>query len=149
MINKQIKKFLTAHGMSQSEVALKVHMREARLSKMINGNLEPKITDLKLLSEIFNVSIDAPIGGESVEAISIIEKAIKEGQNSFRALLNKEKTWATRKDDKGNDMIFYIKKYNAYEYLSWFYQKNTHVPSHVQVLYVKTIFALIHKMDYD
>lgn len=149
MINKQIKKFLTAHGMSQSELALKMHMSESRLSKMINGNLEPKITDLKLLSEIFNVSIDELIGGESVEAISIIEKAIKEGKDSFRVLLNKDKTWATRKDDKGNDMIFYIKKYNAYEYLSWFYQKNTHVPSHVQVLYVKTIFALIHKMDYD
>lgn len=150
MIGEQIKKLLKANDMIQVELAQKMNISESKMSKILKGSLEPNITDLKLMSQIFNVSIDEIVSGESKQVKSLIEVAIKEGYESFSNLLSTEPSWIDRKDDKGHDMLYYIKKYNAYDFLTFFYKtKNKQIPSIIQIHYVDMIKTLIEKKLYD
>lgn len=150
MIGNQIRKLLAATQMSQVELAQKMHVSESKLSKIINGTLEPGITDLKQLSNIFEVSIDELVLGESRENASLLEKSIKSGNNAFNELINLDPTWITKTDDYGKDMAYYIKKHNAYEVFNVFYIiKNLHVPSIDQLYYIKTLTKLIQLKEYD
>lgn len=151
MIGNQIKKLLNANEMTQNQLAQKMSISDSKMSKILNGSLEPNLTDLKLLSEIFNVSIDEIIMGESSHNVSLIEDAIKSGYESFKELIKRDPSWLNRKDDKDHDMIYYIKKYEAYDYLSYFYQNKDYqwVPSGIQVFYVKMVKTLMEKKMYE
>ena len=50
------------YGMSQSELAEKLGVTQQTISKYENGSREPDTETLKLLSSIFNVSIDYLLG---------------------------------------------------------------------------------------
>ncbi|WP_368489915.1 helix-turn-helix domain-containing protein [Clostridium sp. BJN0013] len=52
--------------MSQAELAEKLGVTQQATSKYENGNREPDIEILKLLSSIFNVSIDYLLGGTNI-----------------------------------------------------------------------------------
>ena len=146
MIGAQIKKLLDANEMTQTELAKKMNVSDSKISKLLKGDAEPNTTDLILLGEIFNVTLDELIIGDNNRHMSLIEKAIVDGEKSFTNLLKQDNSWMTRKDDKGNDMIFYIKKYHAYDLLaSSFLIKGNLVASFIQTYYVETIKTLIDK----
>lgn len=150
MVGEQIKKLLKANEMTQTQLAQKMNISDSKMSKLLSGSLEPNLTDLKLMSKIFSVTIDEMVVGETNQNISLIEAAIKEGIKSFSTLIKTNPNWIDRKDDKGHNMLYYIRKYDAYDYLTYFYQqKNTHVPASIQIFYVKMVKTLIRKKLYD
>lgn len=91
MIGKQIKKHLHANQMTQSELALKMNVSDSKLSKIINGSTEPNLTDLRLLSEILNVSTDELIKGDDSVKRSSLEMAVMERKDPSLLLLNRKK----------------------------------------------------------
>lgn len=150
MIGNQIKKLLLANDMTQAQLAQKMNISESKMSKILSGSIEPNLMDLKLMAQVFNVSIDEIVIGETKQTESLIESAIKEGFESFSKLIKEDPSWVDRKDDKGHNMIYYIKKYEAYDMLTYFYQpKNLHVPSAIQIYYIKMIETLIKKKLFD
>lgn len=63
-----INQLLTKMGMSQEEVAEKVFVTRQAVSRWENGDTVPNTDTLKLLSELFGVSVDELLGltGNSV-----------------------------------------------------------------------------------
>lgn len=150
MIGNHIKNLLKANEMTQTQLAQKMNISESKMSKILSGTLEPNITDLKLMAKIFDVTIDEIVVGETKTVMSAIEVAVKDGIETFSKLIKADPSWVDRKDDKGFDMLYYIKKYDAYDLLTYFYQpRNTHVPSAVQIYYVKMVKTLIKKKLYE
>lgn len=150
MIGTQIKRLLAAKEISQTTLAEKMHISDSKLSKMINGTLEPNTTDLVLLSQIFDVSIDELVKGESVYGSSLIEKAIQSGKDEFNKLINNERSLMTSLDDKGKDIFYYIRKHDAYDLLAPLYFINgKFASSKIQRYYVKTVTKLLQNKQYD
>lgn len=75
----------TKNGMSQDELAEKMYVTRQAVSRWENGETIPNIDTLKLLSEFFNISINALLGseeqlicqccGKPIEATSIGKEA--------------------------------------------------------------------------
>ncbi len=61
-----IKKYRLLRGLSQKEIAEKIHTTQSNYSKYELGSLEPSITTFILLSKIFNVSIDELVGNDNI-----------------------------------------------------------------------------------
>ena len=146
MIGKQIKKHLHANQMTQSELALKMNVSDSKLSKIINGSTEPNLTDLRLLSEILNVSTDELIKGEDSVKRSPLEMAVMERKDPSLLLLNRKKI-LDLKDDSSRNLIHYALKHNAYDYLYQLYKIDPTLID-LQVHYVKIIRELIYSNQY-
>src|SRR5690554_2478848 len=147
MIGKQIKKHLHANQMTQSELALKMNVSDSKLSKIINGSTEPNLTDLRLLSEILNVSTDELIKGEDSVKRSPLEMAVMERKDPSLLLLNRKKI-LDLKDDSSRNLIHYALKNNAYDYLYQLYKIDPTLID-LQVHYVKIIRELIYSNQYE
>lgn len=147
MIGKQIKKHLHANQMTQSELALKMNVSDSKLSKIINGSTEPNLTDLRLLSEILNVSTDELIKGEDSVKRSSLEMAVMERKDPSLLLLNRKKI-LDFKDDSSRNLIHYALKHNAYDYLYQLYKIDPTLVD-LQVHYVKIIRELIYSNQYE
>lgn len=150
MIGTQIKKLLAAREMTQTTLAEEMHISDSKLSKIISGALEPNITDLELLSNIFDVTLDELVFGKKEEKLTLLEQSIQNGPEAFKQLIQTKPEQLTRVDDKGRDMFYYIRKHNAYELLVDFYfMKGKQVSTLVQRYYVNTVVKLLQDKSYE
>ncbi|NLE04420.1 MAG: helix-turn-helix transcriptional regulator, partial [Crenarchaeota archaeon] len=144
------KKLLKANQMNQVDLAQQINISESKMSKILNGSLEPNLTDLKLISKVLNVTIDEIVNGETTQNMTLIEKAIIEGYESFTNLINNDHDWIYRIDDKGCNIFYYLKKHDSYDYLIYFYEnKYNNVLSVVQKYYAQMIHSLIEKKLFE
>lgn len=61
-LGKRMKELRVARNIKQYEVAEKLNMTHAAIGNYENGKGEPKIDDLILLADFFDVSIDYLVG---------------------------------------------------------------------------------------
>lgn len=74
-IGRFIKKLRVEKGWTQDELAEKLYVRRQSISKWEIGKTSPDSENFKLLSEIFNVSIDELISGEYISKKDAIAKS--------------------------------------------------------------------------
>lgn len=68
IFGERLKTLRLEKGLSQEELALKLGLSKANVSKYESGNIEPNFTTLKSIASIFNVSIDYLLGNEMLSA---------------------------------------------------------------------------------
>lgn len=90
MLNEKIKKLRKESGMSQEELAIKVHVVRQTVSKWENGLSVPDADDLILLARVLDVSIGELLGKESEETVS--------RENMVQELITINKELAERKE---------------------------------------------------
>ena len=82
-LGEKIKELRTARGMTQEQLADAVYVTRAAVSKWETGKGYPAIDSLKLIAELFGVSIDELISGDDVRLKR--EKAAKSGKALYAA----------------------------------------------------------------
>lgn len=70
---EKIKKLRTDNKLNQEELAQKLFVTRTAVSKWETGKGYPSVDSLKLLSEIFNISIDELISDEDVECKKLLD----------------------------------------------------------------------------
>ena len=85
-LNEEIRKLRTDHGYTQNEMADLLKVSRSTLAKWENGNSIPTAEDLKMIKEVFGVSVDALLEekGGIVEAYDISKG---DNGNSVKILL--------------------------------------------------------------
>lgn len=73
-LGQKLKELRSQKGLTQKELADKLHVSFQTVSKWENGENEPDIATLKELASLFNCSVDNLIGGENIEAPEQIEE---------------------------------------------------------------------------
>lgn len=86
-LGEKIKNLRMSHGLSQTELADKLHVSRYVISKWENNKSEPDITSLKALSQYFQTSIDDLLEN-SVSDISITKPTVPEEGTSELDLNN-------------------------------------------------------------
>lgn len=70
---KRVKSFRLRNGYSQKEVAFKIGVSEQAVSKWENGDCLPDVYNLKLLAQIFHISIDSLLDTDIWNAEKVVE----------------------------------------------------------------------------
>lgn len=70
---KRVKSFRLKNQYSQKEVAFKIGVSEQAVSKWENGDCLPDVYNLKLLAQIFHISVDSLLDTEMQNAEKIVE----------------------------------------------------------------------------
>jgi len=83
--NEKLQKLRTAQNMTQEELAEKLYVSRAAISKWESGRGYPNIDSLKAIAKFFNVTIDELICSE--EIILLAEEDIKEKHNRYTELI--------------------------------------------------------------
>lgn len=83
--NEKLQKLRTAQNMTQEELAEKLYVSRAAISKWESGRGYPNIDSLKAIAKFFNVTIDELICGE--EMISLAEEDIKDKNKRYTELI--------------------------------------------------------------
>jgi len=83
--NEKLQKLRTSLNMTQEELAEKLYVSRAAISKWESGRGYPSIDSLKAIAKFFNVTIDELICGE--EMVSLVEEDIKETNQKYTALI--------------------------------------------------------------
>ena len=73
MIGEKIRELRTKNGMTQSDLAEKLFVTTQAVSRWEKGDVEPSLTTVKSISEIFGVSIDEIMGKEKPEPVVVRE----------------------------------------------------------------------------
>lgn len=66
MLSQNIKKLRVQKGMTQKELAEKLHVTPQAVSRWENGEVEPSVSTIGEMADIFEVTADEIIGGERV-----------------------------------------------------------------------------------
>ena len=59
---ENIKELRKERGWSQQDLSLKIHYSQQCISQWENGQIEPTLTSLWVLSDVFEISVDELIG---------------------------------------------------------------------------------------
>ena len=70
---KRVKSFRLKNQYSQKEVAFKIGVSEQTVSKWENGDCLPDVYNLKLMAQIFHISVDSLLDTEMQNAEKIVE----------------------------------------------------------------------------
>lgn len=70
---KRVKSFRLRNGYSQKEVAFKIGVSEQAVSKWETGDCLPDVYNLKLLAQIFHISVDSLLDVEIQNAEKVVE----------------------------------------------------------------------------
>lgn len=71
---EKIKKLRTENNMTQDELAEKLFVTRTAVSKWETGQGFPSIESLKLISKMFDISIDSLISDEDIETTKMLDK---------------------------------------------------------------------------
>ena len=71
MLEQRIQELRKAYGWSQVEVARRLNVAKQTVSNWENGNIQPSITMLLRLAELFNVSTDYLLGLDDVSRLNV------------------------------------------------------------------------------
>ena len=111
-LNERIKKLRKKKGITQLELAEKVHVTDKAVSKWETGEGNPEITILIELAKIFEVSLDYLLTGKEKEPeIIIISKMELCCKNDDVELFNTISLQG--KDESGHLITYYLEKYNC------------------------------------
>lgn len=111
-LNDRIKNLRKKKGMTQLELAEKVHVTDKAVSKWETGEGNPEITILIELAKIFEVSLDYLLTGKEREPeIIIISKMELCCKNDDVELFNTISLQG--KDESGHLITYYLEKYNC------------------------------------
>ena len=96
-LNEKIEKLRTDNGLSQQDLADKVFVSRQAVQKWEKGKSQPSIDVLKLLSKLFNVTVDYLITDDEPEVEEPIEEKEPEkfeniSENTTENLDKKKKT---------------------------------------------------------
>lgn len=83
--NEKLQKLRTNENLTQEELAEKLYVSRAAISKWESGRGYPSIDSLKSLAKYFHVTIDELIGTD--EIIDIAQQDIKESNKKYTALI--------------------------------------------------------------
>lgn len=83
--NEKLQKLRTSDNLTQEELAEKLYVSRAAISKWESGRGYPSIDSLKALAKYFHVTIDELIGTD--EIIDIAQQDIKESNKKYTALI--------------------------------------------------------------
>ena len=83
--NEKLQKLRTNENLTQEELAEKLYVSRAAISKWESGRGYPSIDSLKALAKYFHVTIDELIGTD--EIIDIAQQDIKESNKIYTALI--------------------------------------------------------------
>lgn len=89
--NEKIKTLRKGSGMSQQELADKLHIHVTHLSKMENGHLTPSIDIVQRIMKVFAVSADQLLNDDENSAVDIQNKEFNEQLALINQLDEEEK----------------------------------------------------------
>lgn len=78
-ISENIKRLRKEKGMTQTELAEKLHVTHQAISNWENGKTQPDVDTLTQIAQVFEVSVENLIYGEQKKRLHI---AVKEGSNA-------------------------------------------------------------------
>ena len=111
-LNDRIKKLRKKKGMTQLELAEKVHVTDKAVSKWETGEGNPEITILIELAKLFEVSLDYLLTGKEKEPeVIVISKMELSCKNDDVELFNTIDIQG--KDESGHLITYYLEKYNC------------------------------------
>ena len=82
MLSKNIKKLRTEKGMTQKELAEKLHVTPQAVSRWENGEVEPSVSTIGEMADIFGVTADEIIGGERLAKQEVAATAALAGETA-------------------------------------------------------------------
>ncbi len=82
---EKLQKLRTGEGLTQQELAEKLYVSRAAVSKWESGRGYPSIDSLRAVAKHFHVTVDELIGGEEMAALA--EEDIREAKTKYTALL--------------------------------------------------------------
>ena len=83
--NEKLQKLRTNENLTQEELAEKLYVSRAAISKWESGRGYPSIDSLKAIAEYFHVTIDELIGSE--EIVDLAEQDMKSSNKKYTALI--------------------------------------------------------------
>ena len=83
--NEKLQKLRTNENLTQEELAEKLYVSRAAISKWESGRRYPSIDSLKAIAEYFHVTIDELIGSE--EIVDLAEQDMKSSNKIYTALI--------------------------------------------------------------
>ena len=83
--NEKLQKLRTNENMTQEELAEKLYVSRAAISKWESGRGYPSIDSLKAIAKYFHVTIDELIGSE--EIVNLAEQDMKSSNKKYTALI--------------------------------------------------------------
>lgn len=114
-IGERILNLRNKKGWTKEELASKLNVDEETVSKWESGDKIPSLETITSLANIFNVSLDFLIAGKNPEKeIIVMSKYELSAKNDDPTILNNLSfSIINTKDDDGNTLLDYIKKYES------------------------------------
>jgi transcriptional regulator with XRE-family HTH domain len=94
---EEIRKIRTENGLTQDQMAERLHVTRQAVSNWENGRNLPDIEQLIAVARTFHVSLDRlilPEGGETMENNEMTKKLIQDGSDTQRARYSRSGAWA-------------------------------------------------------
>ena len=142
-IGDTIAKLRKGKGWTQNELADKLQVSDKAISKWESNKGDPSIEFLPALAELFGVTLDYLMTGKEVEekiiTMSKLELCAK--QDNPNILKDFSYSSAHIKDEDGNTLLYYVKKYNSLKVLKALVDNCSH-QTHYMSLFPKNEFDL-------
>lgn len=142
-IGDTIAKLRKEKGWTQNELADKLQVSDKAISKWESNKGDPSIEFLPALAELFRVTLDYLMTGKEVEekiiTMSKLELCAK--KDDPNVLKNFSYSSAHIKDEDGNSLMDYVKKYNSIKVLKALVDSCSH-QTHYMSLFPKNEFDL-------
>lgn len=142
-IGDTIAKLRKEKGWTQNELADKLQVSDKAISKWESNKGDPSIEFLPALAELFGVTLDYLMTGKEVEekiiTMSKLELCAK--QDDPNILKDFSYSSAHTKDEDGNTLLYYVKKYNSLKVLKALVDNCSH-QTHYMSLFPKNEFDL-------
>lgn len=142
-IGDTIAKLRKGKGWTQNELADKLQVSDKAISKWESNKGDPSIEFLPALAELFGVTLDYLMTGKEVEekiiTMSKLELCAK--QDDPNILKDFSYSSAHTKDEDGNTLLYYVKKYNSLKVLKALVDNCSH-QTHYMSLFPENEFDL-------
>ena len=104
MYGQKIKDLRIENNLRQEDLANMLNVSQSTIGKYENEQLEPNITTLKKLADIFLCSIDYLVGRESEDAVIVIDSASMQNEREL-TLIKTFRKLPTKKQEKAQGYI--------------------------------------------
>lgn len=142
-IGDTIAKLRKEKGWTQNELADKLQVSDKAISKWESNKGDPSIEFLPTLAELFGITLDYLMTGKEVEekiiTMSKLELCAK--QDDPNILKDFSYSSAHTKDEDGNTLLYYVKKYNSLKVLKALVDNCSH-QTHFMSLFPENEFDL-------
>lgn len=142
-IGDAISKLRNEKGWTQNQLAEKLKVSDKAVSKWESNKGDPSLEFLPIMAELFDVSLDYLMTGkeheEKIVTMSKLELCAKKDDPNI--LKDFSSSSAHIKDEDGNTLLYYVKKYNSLKVLKALIDNCSHQTSYMS-LFPKNEFDL-------